>query len=181
MRWKKSSEMRSLLEMLLEGKEPPEKVHEEIRNIKLSGNQKIRIIDSEIQERKARLTQMEKEIQNLIASDKEIPPELKLTYKRLEDSIRILETEKMLAEKEIDEEVEKRVVGKPISEAVEVQSEEISRTAEELRSIKETRREIEYETRDITSEFDRKFGQSLKQGAKDETKEEREREKMYTT
>ncbi|MBS7250408.1 MAG: hypothetical protein KIH08_07435 [Candidatus Freyarchaeota archaeon] len=188
MSWKDSIDMKNILSRLLEGKDSPEKTQEKLRSLKLSGAQKVRIIENEIQERKNRLTQMDRELQTLFEAGKEITDEQKIAYERLEASIRTLETQKMLIQNEIDALAEKEVLGKPLENAVETQTGKLIKTVEELRSIEETKREIKYETKDIIAEFDRKFSQRIgKQQTQGEARKaekaeaEKKKERMYTS
>lgn len=183
MSWKDSSEVKKVLSKLLEGKYSPEKTQRELRDIKLSGAQKIRIIENEIQERRNRLLQMDKELQTRFKAGETITDDEKIAYERLETSIRALETQKMLIQKKTDTGVEAKIFKTSLVEATEAQKEDMLKTVEEVRAIEETRREITYEAKDLLAAFERKFQQKSgkqKSGvSRQEEKEQKEKERMY--
>ncbi|MHA1645341.1 MAG: hypothetical protein ACTSV0_09950 [Candidatus Freyarchaeota archaeon] len=187
MSWKDSFEVKKILSKLLEGKYSPEKTQRKLKDIKLSGVQKIRIIENEIQERRNRLLQMDKELQTRFEAGEDITDEEKIAYERLETSIKALETQKILIQKEIDAGVEGEIFKTSLERAAEAQREGVLKTAEEVKAIEETRREITYEAKDVLASFDRKFQQRFgkKRGAAarareaEKEEEERERERMY--
>jgi len=183
MSWKESFEVKKILSKLLEGKYSPEKAWRKMKDIKLSGAQKIRIIENEIQERRNRLLQMDKELQTRFEAGEEISEEEKIAYERLETSIKALETQKLLIQEEIDAGVEREIFKTTLEKAAEAQKEGVLKTADEIRAVREIRRELSFEAKDLLSSFDRKFQQRFgKQRvgvARRSEKEEEKREGLY--